>query len=237
MATSTKPPIPEEVSRQLHADLQRLTDEIAKHKAREIAGKAADEILMSISQILGGIQLINRSALTELPGVYMEFSLNNLRFSYTDRQSSLFEPATLDISSVGEYRIIEFTLDVAPGGLTVEQLNRIEKADCDASWAGYGDNLVKYSQCPQRLTEIYPQEVLEALEPEFLGTAVSVDFFGGEGVDADILYIEGYRVLRNRAGITGEQISQPDRNAAVIRLAERFPQLHYLFGGPDNPSA
>lgn len=228
--TSSKPPMPEETSAQpnTNATVAVLLATI----------KAADKILMDISQILGGVQLISRCMLVETPGVYMEFSLNNLRFGYTNRQSSLSEQATLEVNSTGEYRVIEFTLDIAPGGLTVEQLNRIEKADYNASWAGYGDNLVKYSKCPQRLAEIYPQDVLDALEPELLGTAVSVDFFGcEEGGDADVLNIEAYRVLHNQTGVTGTRIDQPDRDAAVIRLAERFPQLHYLFGGPDNPSA
>lgn len=215
-----------------------LGDEIINRNLSEIAGKAADNVLADISQIIGGIQVIHRSALTETPGIYMEFSLNNLRFSYTDRQTSCTGPATLDVSSVGDYRIIEFTLEVAPGGLTVEQLDQIEKADYNASWAGYGDNFVKYAKCPQRLAEIYPQAVLDMLVPELLGTAVSVDFFGGqETTDADILSIEARRILRNRAGITGEQLDQPERDAAIIQLAERFPQLRNLFGGPDNPSA
>lgn len=215
-----------------------LGDEIINRNLREIAGKTADNVLTDISQIIGSIQVIHRSALTETPGIYMEFSLNNLRFSYTDRQTSCMGPATLDVSSVGDYQIIEFTLKVAPGGLTVEQLDQIEKADYNASWAGYGDNLVKYAECPQRLAEIYPQAVLDMLVPELLGTAVSVDFFGGqETADADILSIEARRILRNRAGITGEQLDQPERDAAIIQLAERFPQLRNLFGGPDNPSA
>lgn len=231
MTDGTEPFIAGEVSRQ-------PVDEITKYKIREGASATADKVLMDISLFIGAIQLTHRSTLTETPGIYMEFRLNNLRFSYTDRRTDVVGSGTLDVSSVGEYRIISFVLDVAHEGLTVEQINRIEKADHDASWAGYGDNLVKYADCPQRLKEIYPQDVLDALETELLGTAVTVDFFGGEeGGDADVLNISAYRILSDYSGVTSQRIGQPDRDAVVIHLAERFPQLRHLFGGSDDTSA
>lgn len=229
MTEGTEPFISGEVSRQ-------LADEIAKYKVRESANATADKILIDISSIVGGIQLTHRSTLTETPGVYMEFRLNNLRLSYTDRRTDVVGSGTLEVSSVGEYRIIDFVFDVANEGLTVEQINRIEKADYDASWAGYGDNLVKYADCPQRLREIYPQDVLDALEPELLGTAATTDFFGSEGGDADVLDISAYRAL-NRSSATRKSVRQPDHDAVVIELTARSSQPQYLFGGPDNPSA
>lgn len=215
----------------LNQRIEALTAEAVKHRACEQVGAAADKILMDISQIIGGVQLSHRSILTETPGIYMEFSINNLRFCYTNRQAAAQGSAELEVSSVGEHQIIEFTLEVKHDGLTVSQLNRIEKADYDASWAGYGDNLVKYARCPQRLTEIYPREVLDALDPELFTNVTSVGHFN-EGEDADVLNIDAYRRLRNP-----RQTSRLNRDAAVIQLTERLPQAHYSSGGSDSPPA
>jgi hypothetical protein len=214
---------------------QWAKQELRRAGFQQQAAARADRTLMEVSQIIGGVQLIHRSALGEATGVFMEFSVNNLRFSYTDREGSA---PSLEISSVGEYQIIEFELVISENGLTTDQLDRIEKADYNASWAGYGDNVVKYAKHPHKLAEIYRQEVIEALSSEFLGTAVSVDFFGGEqGPDADVLNIAAYRVIRNRTGVTSKAVNPDERKAVVVELAERFPQIRQLFGQPeDQPS-
>jgi hypothetical protein len=197
----------------------------------------ADQLLVDLSRFIDGVKLDHRDVLGTIGGIYMEFSIDELLFSYTDRDHNL--PA-LHVSSTSHYKIIEFELEIDLNGITVDQLDRIERARFNASWEGYHHNINKYLKVPSRLAQIYTRELLDRIDNSEIGTGLSIDVFGGEGdyADAKVLNIEAYRLHRDPHGLTGKLLAPGDRDAAIIDLVARFPGLGKLLKSPDDePSA
>lgn len=110
-------------------------------------------VLQQASRYICATQLLGYSTLSG--GAMLEFQLGNLHVTYIDDGNRIPRLAyrSNTTRSIGEGR-----LDIAPDGLTPQQINELDLANRNVSDEGYAANCLAYDGDPAMLAKIYPHK-------------------------------------------------------------------------------